>query len=117
MKRDFDLIRLLLIEAEAQQEPFFTKRTEIAGFDTEQVAYHAMLLMDAGLIDGEDASTNSANVLVRRLTFEGHDFLDAVRDPSIWRKTRDRLTKAGGGFVLSVVKDVAVSLIREQLKI
>ena len=118
MRRDFHLIRALLLAVEQADEPFVSEALEIAGYDTTQIAYHAALLAEAGLLDGEDASTPAAlRFFIRRLTFQGHDFLDAVRAPSVWRKTCDQITRAGGGFVLSVVKDIAVSVLREELKL
>lgn len=84
--------------------------------DSAEIARHAELLSDAGLIVGEDASTMGCpSFHIRRITFSGYEFLDAIRSPSVWRKTRDRIDRAGGGFVFAVIKDVAVSILRQKL--
>ena len=33
---------------------------------------------------------------VDRLTYAGHEFLDAVRDGEVWRRTKEGAAKAGG---------------------
>ena len=105
MKRDADLIRSLLLAIEKREEPFLITEIALDQYDSAQIAHHAALLSDAGFVDGED----------RRITFSGYEFLDAIRPPSVWRKTRDRIDRAGGGFVFAVIKDVAVSLLRQKL--
>ena len=112
MKRDPDLIRQLLLAVEQQEEPFETKDITLPDYDSDQVMYHAEILSEAGFLVGEDVSTMGIpNVLIRRMTFEGHEFLDAIRSPSVWRKTRDLVTRAGGGFAMDVVKKVAISIL------
>jgi Hypothetical protein (DUF2513) len=49
------------------------------------------------------------------LTWAGHDYLDAVRDPEIWKKVR-QTTDAAGGFTLELVKDLAKGFIKTQIK-
>jgi len=45
-----------------------------------------------------------------RITNAGHDYLDSIRDPEVWRKTKQAAAKAGG-FTLDVLSDVAKSII------
>ena len=85
-------------------------------YDSQQVMYHAHILSEAGFLVGEDVSTmGNPNLLIRHMTFEGHDFLDAIRVPSVWRKTRDRVMRGGGGFAMDVVKKVALSILEKEL--
>ena len=118
MKRDYNLIRLLLIEIEKSEEMLLSSDLRITEYDSEQIAYHAALLVDAGLIEGADSSTCAGTrFVIHRLTFAGHDFLDAIRSATVWRKTCDRIQNAGGSFVLSLVKDVALSILHNELKL
>ena len=97
MKRDPDLIRQLLLEAERQEEPFETDGLAFEGSDPAHIAYHAALLADAGFIEGADASTmGRPNFIVRRMTSEGHDFLETIRDSATWQAICERLDAAGG---------------------
>ena len=116
MKRDPELLRLLLLEVEKRDEPFVTTDVEIGGYDSEQIAHHAALLHDAGFLVGQESSTTAGfRFFVERLTFSGHDFLETIRCRSIWRRTRDRMDREGVGFVLGVARDLALSLVRQQM--
>ena len=55
------------------------------------------------------------DVAVRNLTSEGHDFLDSVRDPEIWRRTKAGAVKAGG-FTVDILKELAKSLIKAAIQ-
>ncbi len=51
----------------------------------------------------------------RCLTWEGHDFLDSVRDPKIWAKTKDGAL-AAGGFTVDLLKDLAKGFVKKQIE-
>ena len=51
-----------------------------------------------------------------RLTWEGNDFLDAVRDESIWKRVRSTIGKITGGASFEVFKTVASSLVLDAIK-
>jgi hypothetical protein len=56
----------------------------------------------------------------KRLTFQGHEFLDTVRDPEIWRRTKEGASKIGGAGVellLTVGKAYAKQVLQEKLGI
>jgi hypothetical protein len=56
----------------------------------------------------------SGQFVARKLTWAGHDFLDSVRDPKIWRTTKGRV-KAAGGFTIEILATVAKKVIEENL--
>lgn len=97
MKRDDDLIRELLFEAESSDDPLF------GPFDDEdETGYaHAILLCDAGFF-------HEVHSGIFRLTNQGHDYLAAIRDDGIWQKTKEAASTAGG-VGLGVMKDIAVA--------
>jgi len=117
-----DLVRELLLRIEglnieagsaaflsASQEPL-----AIEGDDPDSIAYHVHLLMKAGYID--PTKTQGADSFgIRGLTWSGHDFLDSIRDPEIWRKTKEGAEKAGG-FTVSLLADLAKGLIKTQIE-
>ena len=112
MKRNLDLIREILLHIETGEEydgtrEFYYSTPEelgLAGYTPEQFAYHCTLLIEDGYIDG--AATFVNVITVRRLTSEGHDFLDDIRDPSAWRKVKARL-----GSLPSVALSIVAELI------
>ena len=106
MRRDFDLIRTILLGVEEDGAKAFSRAEE------PTLYYQAMLLHEAGYVR---AVTDDQGITVFRLTRSGHDFLDSVRDDSIWNSTKDRVRKVSGSASLEVVKAVAESITKAML--
>ncbi|MDQ6867300.1 MAG: DUF2513 domain-containing protein [Pseudomonadota bacterium] len=45
-----------------------------------------------------------------------HDFLDSIRDPDLWNKTK-KGAKAAGGFTMDLLADLAKGLIKRRSRI
>ncbi len=105
MKRDMDLIREILIATEASSKnPLGWVDIEIPGRTSTEIAYHVMLLDDAGLIVGQDLSSHSGFVWKpKTLTWQGHEFLDAARSDKFWTQAKSKMAELGGGVGLSVL--------------
>ncbi|WP_439259495.1 DUF2513 domain-containing protein [Lonepinella sp. BR2930] len=113
MKRDWDLIRriLLTLEQKADRSPLFSD--QIANYDAENVAYHFKIMNDAGLIDGENSSVIGAfNYTAYGLTWQGHEFLDQIRNDSIWNKIKSTLRSKSIDLSFDVIKTVATVIIK-----
>ena len=41
----------------------------------------------------------------------GHEFLDKIREDTVWNKTKDLITKKGLPMVLDVVKEISQSIV------
>lgn len=92
MKRDMDLIRELMLKLESypkrsfeviQVRPEVPDVLHVDGFDESQLAYHLDLIEEAGFIETMDSPSYFS-----RLSWAGHDFLDSVRSPDVWDKTK-----------------------------
>lgn len=114
MKRDFELIRIILEKAEAFERVDNRYTLEIEGYSSRAVSYHVSLLSDAGLVVSyQDASEFWYPT---RLTWAGHEFLDAIRHKNAWQDVR-RVMEKTGGFVYEVAKPLLIEAIkREALK-
>jgi len=111
MKRDLNMIRLLLIQIEGEEKPDLSNYTE------EQQKYHAALLVEAGLVHGDvidDALDGGiATVVMTRLTWEGHEFLDGARNEALWKKVGAAALKLGGSMTLPVAKALLAKYAKE----
>jgi hypothetical protein len=122
MKRDMDIVRELLLRIEAVNMPaghpaLLTVTSDDLvrpGDDQNSIAEHVRLLVDAGFVKPTRLS-GPEFFGVSGLTWRGHDFLDAIRDPEIWRQTKDGATKAGG-FTVEILGDLAKGLLKTQIK-
>lgn len=125
MKRDLGLIRSLLLNLEALEKKAFdivsieASEPEIAvdGYDADQVDYHMGLLYEARLItSGQDINAMADGTWIfRRLTWDGHDFLDTVRDPEVWKRTKSGASKLGG-LAFGAFKDMATAYAKHVAK-
>jgi hypothetical protein len=140
MIRDRDLVRQLLFSLERTPDNVTgIEDLDISGFDEALLRYHFKLIQDAGFIDCEDTLKDSlaappaygsqAHGMLQlqnqqlqgrgrfyyRLTWEGHDFLDSVRDPKIWERTKNGIDVAGG-FTFDLLKDLAKGFVKKQIE-
>ena len=109
--RDLDRMRKLLLRAEAlpvdPDEDFCSGYVDLMNNLSPDDAYQLLLMRDAGLIEGEDA-----NLGLFRIKNAGHDYLDAIRDEDIWKKTKDGASKVGG-VTLGIFKDIAIAYVKQ----
>lgn len=115
MKRDMDLVRLILLKIEEEYVSTALYNIEIHGYDKETIAYHCKILHEAGFIS-DYGSQYGDNMLrsfgVGSLTWEGNEFLDKIRDNSFWHKTKEVIKKKGLPLMIDTVKTVATDLIK-----
>lgn len=117
VKRDLDLIRKMLLAVE-EAPSGWAPRFEFEDYTDAQVGYHAYLLIDAGLAQGADVTTYGSDgpeALISSLTWEGHEFLEAARDESRWKKAQSIVAEKGGGVTLDVLKALLISLAKSAL--
>ncbi len=119
MKREMDLVRDLLLQIEQFDQGYGGDvEIEAGDYEPQVVAEHLRLLLEARLIEGDavpDDEYAFDHVLPTRLTWLGHDFLDAVRDPEIWKKTKEGALSAKG-FTLDLLQDLAKGFIKKQIE-
>jgi len=112
MKRDMDLVRdlLLFIENDPRLDgtlwlsPQKPQDVGVTNHSIEEVAYHLTMLVEAGFVKG---NTGMEMPAICKLTWNGHEFMDDIRDPDIWDKTKERtkgLTSVGLAFIWEIAK-------------
>jgi len=114
MPRDMNLIRWLLLELEGAEN------VNLESYSKEQIEYHRHLLIEAGLASGVEvigAGMKYPEAILELLTWEGHDFLDAARNESVWKKAMGKLSSSGGAFTFDIVKALLIAILKDQLGI
>ena len=117
-----DLVRAILMKIEERTKTRMRdlvpdpKNTE----DWQRYNYHIKMLVDEGLLDGNAfSSMKDTDWLDLELKWQGHEFLNTLRDPTVWEKTKEVTPKAGGGglqVMLEIGKTIVVETAKEQLK-
>jgi DNA-binding PadR family transcriptional regulator len=92
LKLNHDLVRLLLLEIEDKTGPYDSLEVpeiSIAEYTEDEVFYTAERLLEAGYIKAQLEPTQiSHSRCIYSLTWEGHKYLDIVRDKDVWKQTR-----------------------------
>jgi len=118
MKRDMDLIRDLLLYVEndrkfnGQTEFILDNSREIGMPDRsiEEITYHVVLLVKAGYLEG---TADSMWPVISRLTWQGHEFLDNIRDQDVWSKTKERI-KGLQSVAISIIAAIAEAEVKKK---
>ncbi|MBL0474394.1 DUF2513 domain-containing protein [Aeromonas veronii] len=122
MKRDWDVVRLILTKLEELPDSLSTLTyidfyaddrikpdADLTELD-RQVSYHMELLIEAGLVVGtmDDAvSLYAKEFRAHRLTWSGHEFLETIRSDTVWNKTKETFATKGIDMTFDLIKTVA----------
>ena len=127
MKLDRDLVRELLLFFESKPDTAHRdyEQIEVDGWSSNDIGYALAKMYEAGFITAEAVRSKSTperviKVIPFDLTYQGHEFLDSIRDPEIWRRTKDAGANVGGaglGFMWEIAKGIGKQMIKERLGI
>lgn len=120
VQRDMDLVRDLLLKIDSDKRFDGTawihystaEEMGITNHSTEEVGYHLNLLMEAGFIKAKGAM--ELMPVINKLTWQGHEFLDDIRDDTIWGKTKER-AKGLAGVGISLMWELAKAELKTHL--
>ncbi|NJS13804.1 MAG: DUF2513 domain-containing protein [Sphingopyxis sp.] len=120
MRRDFDLIRAILLHIESAiqfdaEDDWFQYEHD----DQQAVGYSLHLMREQGLITShlspEYSIAQSQSHHDVTITWAGHDFLDSIRDDEIWRKTKEG-AKQAGGFTFDLLKSLSKGFLKKKIE-
>lgn len=115
MTRDMELIRQILLQIEARKD-LSLKPVEIDGADPVILGRHVEMLYQAGFIEGPKPisalSTGMPYIIVRDLSWSGHDFISALKNEGVWNKIKQSYSPEQlASFPLEVIKTIGVGLL------
>lgn len=125
MKRDLDLIRKILLAVEdtpygelVYVEDLIEKFNNLYDFST--ISYQIGLLEDTYFIECDRIPRMGSMVdgfIIYRLTSNGHNYLDSIRDDEIYKETKNKFGKFLSSATLETISSVASSVILAKLGI
>lgn len=86
-------------------------------YKIEDIIYTVVKLKEAVFLDVKitRASGNIlADVRINDITFNGHEFLDDIRDDDNWKKVKD-MAKLAGAFSIKMIAQIAVAVIQTNI--
>ncbi|MFZ7235801.1 DUF2513 domain-containing protein [Avibacterium gallinarum] len=100
MKRDWELIRKILLMLEQKVDNTPLDNESIKGFPPDMVVYHCQLLEQSKLICTQ-----------HKLTWQGHEFLDKIRSDTAWNKIKQTIKTKGIGLSFEAITLAGKSLL------
>jgi len=116
MKRDFELVKKIMLHIEEHDDLEF----DFGEDDQQLVAYHVAILNEANLIHAVSVPALNGTYQLQetgstRLTWEGHEFLDAAKNPSVWEKAKKKVASTGGSVSFAVITKLLQEIVTEAL--
>lgn len=116
MKRDFELIRKILLDVESHVSNSVWDTTpiilEYAEYDPCIVNEHIYLLISANLLEGKCDPSIGVPVrqaIIFRLTWEGHEFISSAKNENVWNKSFEIIKNKGGTISFDLLKELLLS--------
>jgi Hypothetical protein (DUF2513) len=105
--RDMELIRTILfkIEEEYQPDALVPLSLEIDGYEWSIISEHVRLLAESNYVEATDTDRGPFPI---RLTMKGYDFLESIRNETVWNTVKSQVKEKGGSATLEIVKALAV---------
>ena len=116
MKRDMEIIHAILLQIN-DHEAVGLPAVKPDNFSPEQVAYHVNSLAEAGYITGIPSQSLTHGVpdwIDVRLTWGGHEFIDAARNETVWAKFKQTLADKGGAVPFSFMVEILTAIARKE---
>jgi len=115
MKRDMELVRLILQAIEGSEDA----GTKMMERSIEERGYHISLLVDAGLLIAKVHTDGDKPIgyFISRMTWAGHDFLDSMRDDTIWKKAKEHVIIPGASWTFDILKEWAKHELKQRLSL
>jgi hypothetical protein len=121
MVRDMELIRKILLEVEARKslEPTTVK---IAGIEPLVLHRHVEMLFRGGFLEARNVvgihdNTGVDKIFVKDLTWDGHEFIGALKNEGVWNKIKQTFSADElATFPFAVLKTIGVGLLTAYAK-
>jgi len=118
MRRDWELVRMLLLKVEESDdiEEFLGYENgewrfsgDYGSFSQNQILYHVILLINEDFIWGNLDDDDNDIKDIYGLTWKGHEYAEKLRSSPRWEKIKEEIRKKG----LDLGTDTIMGLIRK----
>ena len=128
MKLNYDCVRSVLLTVEKSKtideelniNPLAVETIfeQLPKYEDNEILYTIEKLKEAGYINAalHFAAGHFIDGAVSSITYSGHEYLDNIREPEVWRKVKTMLKNAGA-TTLPLISQAAQMLIGSQLTV
>lgn len=123
MKLNHDCVRdlLLVIEEEATlntvlNQDYLLSHDRLKTYSEDDFYYSFLKVKEAGFINGDARILHDfRTVVVKSLTYEGHLFLDNIRDNTAWEGAKKKAGKSLASISLSLMSELSNAYVKSVL--
>lgn len=119
MTRNLDLIRYILLTIEnSTDRVMYIEDFAAEDFTPDVVSYHIGLLLECSYINAVKMGglgQKYAQYKVWGLTSHGHDYLDAIKNDTVWSRTKNAIKDFGSSVSFEIIKSTAIQIISKSL--
>lgn len=128
MKLNYDCVRSVLLTVEKSKtideelniNPLTVETIfeQLPKYEDSEILYTIEKLKEAGYINAalQFAAGHFIDGAVSSITYSGHEYLDNIREPEVWRKVKAMLKNAGA-ITMPLISQAAQMLIGSQLTV
>lgn len=119
MRLNHDCIRSVMLYLEENLEIaslIDTKDINLPNFSQDDIDYSIIKMLEANYLDGKvyNYSYDMRLVEVKSISWEGHQFLDNIRDSKVWSNTKSKLSTFSS-VSINIMSQVAASVISQMI--
>ena len=115
MKRDWEIIRSILIAAENMPVGGNLNSNDMREFDIHVVAEHMRMLNDAGYVDARTVGLQKPTSILLRVNMSGYDLLHTIRSDTLWNKIKSTAKDKGVELTFDVIKAIGAAILPQVL--
>ena len=120
MKLNHDCVRACMLYLETNlglKSRINLVSVHLDGYSDDDVLYSFIKLSEAGFINGkpQPAGNNPAYVFITTsITYEGHKFIDSVRDDTVWFATK-KISSKVASVSIDILTTIATNVLTKML--
>jgi hypothetical protein len=119
VKRDMELIRSILLAIQSKSNLNY-EPIPSTGVDELLFGRHMEMLYNEGLIeaiDGSSVDNPVPNILVKDLSWSGHDFAGSIEKDEWWQKIKEQIgPSALASLSIKTIKDLSLAWVTSHIK-
>jgi hypothetical protein len=120
MQRNPDILRDIMLAAEMQPAGHILHLSSIKTVtdNYNEIADHIQQLIDADYVDGVvhlSEPGTMPNAIIRRVKHNGYEFLQAMREDTVWKWVKEKVMIPGASWTLAIAAEAAKDHIRKHL--
>lgn len=120
MQRNPDILRDIMLVAEKQPAGQKLNRSGLKGTSSNphELGDYVQQLIELGYVDAvvhfHDSDT-PPTIVIRRITSHGHDFLQAMREDTVWKLVKEKVMVPTASWTLALGVEWAQRYLRQKL--